>query len=48
MVAENLDAIDSQIIKALLKDGRVHFTELADDIGVSTGTVHLRFDKLTI
>ena len=46
MTSDNIDELDRQILQALVEDARKHFTEIAEDLGVSTGTVHLRFDKL--
>lgn len=41
-----IDDLDKKILNALLEDGRVSFTELADTLGVSHGTIHVRVNKL--
>jgi len=46
MEPENIDELDRKIIRELVKEARRHFTEIAEELGVSTGTVHLRFEKL--
>ncbi len=42
----NLDELDRQILAALLVDGRVSFTDLADKFSVSNGTIHVRVNKM--
>lgn len=41
-----IDDLDKKILNALLEDGRVSFTELAEKLGVSHGTIHVRVNKL--
>jgi Lrp/AsnC family transcriptional regulator, regulator for asnA, asnC and gidA len=41
-----LDDIDRRILNELLQNARKPFTELAEEIGVSSGTVHVRINKL--
>jgi Lrp/AsnC family leucine-responsive transcriptional regulator len=41
-----MDATDYQIITHLLDDGRMAFTQIANQIGVSTATVHQRVRRL--
>ena len=41
-----LDELDKQILNALLHDGRKPFTEIAEEQKVSSGTIHVRMDKL--
>lgn len=41
-----LDLLDRKIIAALLDDARKPYVELADELGVSGGTIHVRMDKL--
>lgn len=41
-----LDDIDIKIIRTLLVDGRTNFSEIADDCGVSSPTIHNRYKKL--
>lgn len=42
----NLDEIDMKITDKLAKDGRVSFTKIAQEIGISTDTVVRRYKKL--
>jgi Lrp/AsnC family transcriptional regulator, regulator for asnA, asnC and gidA len=41
-----LDRIDASILLALVQDARVPFNQLAKRLGVSPGTVNLRYNKL--
>ena len=41
-----IDEIDVKILRALLKDARRSFTDIARDCGVSTNTIVTRFHKL--
>ena len=41
-----LDEIDLKIIEALRKDGRVAFTQIAEQLGVSPGMIRQRYSRL--
>lgn len=41
-----IDEIDVNIIRALQKDARTHFADIAKDCGVSTDTIGKRFKKM--
>ena len=41
-----LDNIDLKIIAALQKDGRMPFSQIAQELGVSPGMVRLRYNRL--
>lgn len=41
-----MDAVDYKIIDHLVKDGRMAYAQIANDIGVSTATVHQRVKRL--
>jgi Lrp/AsnC family transcriptional regulator, regulator for asnA, asnC and gidA len=41
-----MDRVDSEIIACLQKDGRLPFTDIAKELGVSEGTVRNRVSKL--
>ena len=41
-----LDDIDSQILRALLKNSRTPYATMAEKFGVSSGTVHMRVEKM--
>ncbi|NIQ06176.1 MAG: AsnC family protein, partial [Candidatus Korarchaeota archaeon] len=41
-----IDEIDVKIIRALQKDARTTFTDIARDCGVSTDTISKRFRKM--
>ena len=43
---EGIDLIDQAILKHLLQDSRRTYQEIADDIKVSTGTVHGRVSRM--
>jgi len=42
----NLDDLDFKILEMLLRDGRKSFTEIADELKVSVGTVRNRYNYL--
>ena len=42
----SLDKIDTDIIKALLKDGRKSFRQISRETGITTPTVKARYDRL--
>ena len=42
----SLDAIDNQIINLLLKDARIGFTEIGDQVGLSRTAVKTRVASL--
>ncbi len=49
-MAENnfeIDLVDKQILSILMKDAKTPYTEIADKIHVSGGTVHVRMRRLT-
>jgi len=41
-----LDAVDTAILNALSKDGRKSFRQIAREIGASTPTVKIRYERL--
>jgi Lrp/AsnC family transcriptional regulator, regulator for asnA, asnC and gidA len=41
-----LDSVDFKIIAALQKDGRMPFSQIAQELGVSPGMVRLRYNRL--
>ena len=41
-----IDKLDKQILEYLVKDARKPFTEIAKDLLVSTGTIHVRVKKM--
>lgn len=41
-----LDYIDKEILRRLLEDSRTSYQEIAKDLIVSTGTIHVRLGKL--
>jgi Lrp/AsnC family transcriptional regulator for asnA, asnC and gidA len=43
---EKLDALDISILNALSTDARTPFTEIAKDLNVSSGTIHVRIRKM--
>ncbi len=43
---EKLDALDISILNALSNDARTPFTEIAKDLNVSSGTIHVRIRKM--
>ena len=44
--ARHIDGVDRAIIEALLGDGRVSLTDLADSVNVSRSTAHARVQRL--
>lgn len=45
-VSSQTDEIDLQIINALCKDGRVAFSQIAEQLNVSPGMIRLRYNRL--
>lgn len=45
-VTSETDEIDIQIIDALRKDGRVAFSQIAEQLNVSPGMIRLRYNRL--
>lgn len=45
-VSSQTDEIDLQIINALRKDGRVAFSQIAEQLNVSPGMIRLRYNRL--
>jgi Lrp/AsnC family transcriptional regulator, regulator for asnA, asnC and gidA len=43
---EKLDALDISILNSLSADARTPFTEIAKDLNVSSGTIHVRIRKM--
>jgi Lrp/AsnC family transcriptional regulator for asnA, asnC and gidA len=43
---QHTDEIDLQIINALRKDGRVAFSQIAEQLNVSPGMIRLRYNRL--
>lgn len=41
-----LDEIDAYILKKLTDDSRIPLTEIAEALNLSTGTIHVRYEKL--
>jgi len=41
-----IDDVDRALIEALLADGRISLTDLADQVNVSRSTVHARVQRL--
>lgn len=44
--APQLDELDHEILSALQKNARKAFTDIAKNLGVSSGTIHQRYNKL--
>ncbi|MCW9715350.1 transcriptional regulator AsnC [Avibacterium sp. 21-594] len=42
----NIDNLDKQILRVLLKDARTPYAEMAKNFGVSPGTIHVRVEKM--
>ena len=42
-----MDALDRQILDLLRRDARMPYTEIADDVGTSEGTVRNRVERMT-
>ena len=47
ITAQNFDDFDIQILKQLEKDGRMAFSAIATELGISNTMVHQRVSKLT-
>ena len=45
-VPSQTDEVDLQIINALRKDGRVAFSQIAEQLNVSPGMIRLRYNRL--
>lgn len=45
-IRPKIDEIDVKILKALLKDPRTSFAEIAEDCGMSTNAIRMRFKQL--
>lgn len=45
-VPGGLDDVDLKIIDALRKDGRIAFTQIAEQLGVSPGMIRQRYNRL--
>ena len=43
---EKLDSLDISILNSLSADARTPFTEIAKDLNVSSGTIHVRIRKM--
>lgn len=43
---DSLDDVDKFIVDAMRKDGRVSFAHIAEQLGVSPGTIRLRYNRL--
>ena len=46
MLKNKLDEIDHQILQILIKNSRTPFTDIAKELVVSAGTVHIRVKKM--
>ena len=46
IVNQPLDEIDRFIVEAMRKDGRVAFSQIAEQLNVSAGTIRLRYNRL--
>jgi Lrp/AsnC family transcriptional regulator for asnA, asnC and gidA len=46
MIDDMLDDLDFQVLSCLQKDGRMSFTDIAEDLKVSVGTIRTRVNKL--
>jgi Lrp/AsnC family transcriptional regulator, regulator for asnA, asnC and gidA len=46
VIPGGLDDVDLKIIDALRKDGRVAFTQIAEQLGVSPGMIRQRYNRL--
>ncbi|MGQ0829891.1 MAG: Lrp/AsnC ligand binding domain-containing protein [Bacteroidota bacterium] len=42
-----IDKLDKQILSMLMKDAAIPYTEIAKELVVSAGTIHVRMKKLT-
>ena len=43
----NIDNLDKQILETLMRDATIPYTDIAKQLKVSSGTVHVRMKKLT-
>lgn len=41
-----IDNLDRSILRSLLRDARTPFSDIAQELGVSDGTIHVRVNKL--
>ena len=41
-----LDKLDKQILSMLMKDATIPYTEIAKELVISAGTIHVRMKKL--
>ena len=41
-----IDQLDQQILRALVKDAKTPYTEIAKQSGVSAATIHVRVEKM--
>lgn len=41
-----IDQLDQQILRALVKDAKTPYTEIAKQSGVSAATIHVRVEKI--
>lgn len=41
-----IDKLDQQILRCLIKDARIPYAEMAKDFGVSAATIHVRIEKM--
>ncbi|AHG74480.1 transcriptional regulator AsnC [Mannheimia bovis] len=41
-----IDKLDQQILRCLIKDARIPYAEMAKDFGVSAATIHVRVEKM--
>ena len=46
MTVMKLDNVDREILRHLLEDARKTYTDIAKELGVSPGTIHVRVKKL--
>ncbi len=46
MLKNKLDEIDHQILQLLIKNSRMAFTDIAKELVVSAGTIHIRVKKM--
>lgn len=41
-----IDKLDQQILRCLIKDARIPYAEMAKEFGVSAATIHVRVEKM--
>lgn len=46
LLSYDLDEIDLNILEALRMDGRVAFSQIADQLGVSPGMIRMRYNRM--